>query len=387
MLVVAFSALACAGPVDYPDWTVVVPEGARIIEYPHVPSEDRAERIDLRLDLVVGSEDGEPDGLLYRPFAIASDDDARVYVADVGNHQVLVFGADGSLVRSLGRQGQGPGEFVGPIGLTIAGPNLVVADEAKLSVWAMGGDHVRDIALESFAPAEMLGLADGTFVVNYPAIEEITRQQMSRFARWDQAGVELAAYPTLSHPISSLYPNADSDRPVVIGTGESWPSVVASREGDVYVTQSDEYQILAFDQEGAARWAMRVAMPRAPLFRRDIERTLESVRSRYPSATEAMVDWPAASFALSRLLIDGHGHLYVLPYAPPELEAQEREVDVYSRDGERLFAGLISLPAGAWTGIYAASGDFMFFLSLNAETEDWEVARYRLVEPFDESGQ
>jgi hypothetical protein len=70
-------------------------------------------------------------------------------------------------------------------------------------------------------------------------------------------------------------------------------------------------------------------------------------------------------------------------YAPPELEAQEREVDVYSPAGERLFAGRIMLPVGAWTGMFAASGDFMFFLDRNAETEEWSVSRYRLAEPFE----
>jgi len=224
-------------------------------------------------------------------------------------------------------------------------------------------------------------------VVSYPVIDELVQRQTLKFARWNQAVQELAVYPTLSVPERSFYPSGSSEQRVSMNTGESWPSVAASREGDVYLTQSDEYQILAFDAKGSPRWAMRVAMLRPSLFRRDIERTLENVRKRFPDATESSIDWPAASYALSTLLLDGHGHLYVLPYIPPEFDgqAQEREVDVYSREGERLFAGRIRIvpPVPGRSGMYAASGDFMFFMSPDTETGEWEFARYRLIEPFE----
>ena len=33
--------------LEFADWTIPVPEGTRIIEYPHVPLEERNERIEL----------------------------------------------------------------------------------------------------------------------------------------------------------------------------------------------------------------------------------------------------------------------------------------------------------------------------------------------------
>ena len=383
VLLALLAAAACSEPLEFADWTIAVPEGTRIIEYPYVPFEDRTEWVALELDLIIGSDEDDFDGSLYRPLAVAADDERRVYVADAGHHQVLVYGADGTHVRSLGRQGQGPGEFMGPIEVTVAGTTLVVADTAKLSLWTLTGEHLGDTAIGGLGPQVLFGATDGSMVVSYPAIDELVQRATSKFARWDQRAQELAVYPTLPVPEPLFYPSGSSEQRISIGTGQSWPSVAASLEGDVYLTQSDEYQVLAFDAEGSPRWAMRVAMPRPSLFRRDIERTLENVRKRFPDALDSSIDWPAASYALSSLLLDGHGHLYVLPYIPPEFEAQEREVDVYSREGERLFAGRIVLPVGGWSGMYAASGDFMFFMSPDAETGEWEVARYRLVEPFD----
>ena len=52
-------------------------------------------------------------------------------------------------------------------------------------------------------------------------------------------------------------------------------------------------------------------------------------------------------------------------------------VEVYSPDGERLFAGMMS--DQRWS---AASGDFIYSLRRNELTEEQELVRYRLIEPF-----
>lgn len=382
LVIVGVCAAGCSASLEFADWTVPIQEGTPIIEYAHVPSEERTEWIEMELDLTMGNaEDG--DGSIYRPFAFATDDTGRVYVADVGDHQVKVFDSEGKHVRNLGRKGQGPGEFIGPIGVTVAGSTLVVADETKLSLWTLDGEHIAAVATRSLAPSDLFGLTDGTVIVGYPALDESKGLQTSKFARWDQEAQELTVYPTLQIPALVFYPSRSSEGRTTVGTGMTWPSVAAGRDGDVFLTQSDEYQVLAFNAEGTPRWALRVAMPRPPLFRRDIERTLESVRRRFPEATERSIDWPPASYALDRIWIDGHGHLYVLLYAPAEPAAQEREVDVYSRDGNRLFAGRMTLPAGAWTRMSASSGDFMFYMGPDEETGEWTVSRYRLIEPFD----
>ncbi len=50
-------------------------------------------------------------GVLIR---ITSDDQGNIYVLDSQLHQVMVFTEDGEYLRSVGRQGEGPGEFNRP---------------------------------------------------------------------------------------------------------------------------------------------------------------------------------------------------------------------------------------------------------------------------------
>ncbi len=59
-------------------------------------------------------EDTErPESLMYQPGGIRMDAEGRFYVMDGGNHRIAVFGPTGEYERSMGREGQGPGEFSG----------------------------------------------------------------------------------------------------------------------------------------------------------------------------------------------------------------------------------------------------------------------------------
>ena len=51
--------------------------------------------------------------LLYRPSQFLADEFGNLYVNDMGKGSILVFNTAGRYLRSIGRKGQGPGEFSG----------------------------------------------------------------------------------------------------------------------------------------------------------------------------------------------------------------------------------------------------------------------------------
>lgn len=56
-------------------------------------------------------------GVLQRPCGIAVASDGRLFVADVGAHQIVVLSPSGQELRRLGQRGVGPGEFNYPTNL------------------------------------------------------------------------------------------------------------------------------------------------------------------------------------------------------------------------------------------------------------------------------
>lgn len=62
-------------------------------------------------EVSIGELDGPEEYLFGWIFSIAVDDDRNVYVFDYQAQHVGVFDAEGNHVETLGREGEGPGEF------------------------------------------------------------------------------------------------------------------------------------------------------------------------------------------------------------------------------------------------------------------------------------
>ncbi|MEX2283189.1 MAG: 6-bladed beta-propeller [Gemmatimonadota bacterium] len=84
----------------------------------------------------------DPDTGFTRVGAIAEDRHGSVYVLDAAERQVRVFGADGRMIRRIGRAGAGPGEFDLPVEIDVIGDTLSVFDmgSRRITLFSTGGD-------------------------------------------------------------------------------------------------------------------------------------------------------------------------------------------------------------------------------------------------------
>ena len=71
--------------------------------------------------------------------SIAADLHGRVYVADRIGSTIRVYGSDGIFLKTIGRQGSGPGEFQWPADVTFAeNGRLYVRDAVRITVYTPG---------------------------------------------------------------------------------------------------------------------------------------------------------------------------------------------------------------------------------------------------------
>ncbi|MGQ0704123.1 MAG: 6-bladed beta-propeller [Gemmatimonadales bacterium] len=94
-------------------------------------------------DLRINPPDGAP-GELINPQSVAVDEAGRIYVADQRPAVIKVFDAEGRFVRTIGRDGEGPGEF--RVAYIAAGfGSLVVHDPrlARTSAFDTAGAYLR----------------------------------------------------------------------------------------------------------------------------------------------------------------------------------------------------------------------------------------------------
>ena len=96
----------------------------------------------LRLEEVLAIGSMEGDDSFGRVMDIAWDGRGRILVADDLGPHVKVFGADGSYVRTIGRAGEGPGEFSQPWQLAVdASDSLYVWDAGRSRILVFSPDH------------------------------------------------------------------------------------------------------------------------------------------------------------------------------------------------------------------------------------------------------
>lgn len=102
---------------------------------------------------------------LNEPSSVAIASDESIWVADRGNHRVCEFTAAGVQKRTIGKRGDGQGEFLRPGGIAVAGDGrLCVADSGnrRLQLFDADANWLRTIPLDGPAfdpPAEPASIA------------------------------------------------------------------------------------------------------------------------------------------------------------------------------------------------------------------------------------
>ena len=74
---------------------------------------------DRTLARTIPRADDDGKGRLFSPVNVAVDQQGTVYVSDPGAFRVQVYDAEGRYVRTIGKQGVGPGMFARPRGLAV----------------------------------------------------------------------------------------------------------------------------------------------------------------------------------------------------------------------------------------------------------------------------
>lgn len=379
----ALTACYVTSPEPSP-WTLEFDSGTTVHEYEVVSAKQRAGRqIDAIEDLRIRGTQDSDEGAFFRVRGIAVDEDGNIYVLDDGDYHVHVFDHSGTHVRTLGRKGQGPGEFQDPTAIAVAGDRLVVSDGGtkRLISWTLDGQHVSDSRLPgSDSPIRLFGMRDGSIIAEYAIIErqEKGTQVWRTLRHLAPDGTRLRELYTLPVPYVNLSSLSITGNQVTIRVPVTIarPHLVVTQQGEIYVSTGSEYQVLALELTGAAKWALRVPWSRAPVLPDEIERAFSRVRARAPDVAKSDIDWPELLPALPGMRVDGHGHLYVFPDRRG-IGGTLGPVDVYSPDGSRVFAGKRS--GRYWE---AASGDYVYEIQSNQQADEVEVVRYRLVEPF-----
>jgi len=118
-------------------------DGIQVVRNPKTPMYPQG-ALELQEELTIGTAEGAEEYTFARLRAIAVDDQGAIFALDQRKARIDVFSSDGSHVRSIGRRGQGPGEFQTPFFIALASAGeIMVGGMDRLSFFDRTGGFLR----------------------------------------------------------------------------------------------------------------------------------------------------------------------------------------------------------------------------------------------------
>lgn len=346
--------------------------GIRIVESPaalELPLIDLRTRPPL---LRIGALDGDEGEVLYRVTGAFPLPDGRLVIGNAGSHEIRFYDASGALESSVGREGDGPGEFqrltwVGPVGAD----SIAAFDGGgrEVTVFDADGELARTFRLTDFRdPGTEEQLAP-----RWPVME----------GRLDSGSFVVGTWPTVM--TGSTYEGISDDStqyyfigddgssdglPVTVPASENWVEttetsasvmpVPLGRRTDaavgadiLWVGMTDSNDIRGYGEDGALRLIIRRDVAAHPVTPADIERYKDeqmALAADNPDwlnfLRESLERVPFASHhpLFSSIIATEQGGIWVEEYSAESASAASVWT-VYGPDGRP--AGSAHLPPGA----------------------------------------
>lgn len=263
------------------------------------------------------------DDFFLKPSDIEVDlERALIYIADSGNHRVLVFDFQGKLLKIIGRKGQGPGEFSRPTGLHILEDGgLAVADfrNRRIQIFGKDGEFVKSIKTKSVQVADMIFKDNKIYTISsfgssgYSLDMHSEKDTQPLVNILDNKGELLRSISVDDFPESHLYIRAIKHR----------VCLAMSRDDKLYLPHFAKNMIHVFDLEGNKISEFDRALPFKPMIPKLM------IQKRVNSKVIEM--GANLDYVTQEASFGSDGYLYLLTYSQSNVERGKQEPEKKNR--------------------------------------------------------
>ena len=363
MIILSFAFVTSYG-TQKAEWkgTIEIENGVKVVKNPREPLYGELV-FDLEEDLSIGREDDE-NYLFYSVRDIGVDDDGNIYVLDRGNLRIQKYDRDGNYLCTMGRVGQGPGEFQWAFQLLIDDKNGIIGmlEGYKFIVYDKEGNHLdRDIIFERFILPMVVDSSGGLWgiVRRYEGEDEVTSditKFLAKFSNEGQIAKEAAKFPSYQYRERSITGGVFGG-----STGEEHDlHMELAGENHLVYGYSKEYELNIIDLNGNLVLKIRKDEP--------YRKFTAQERGKYDKRLKLPEHKPFFYYLYS----DSMGRIYALKNNVPLGRDEERKFDVFSKDGYYLYTTTFTLNP------FLIKDGFFYTPIVNNETGEVFVKRFRI---------
>ena len=354
---------ACGGDAAAAGPTVRDSAGIRIVQN-EAPAWRQGEgwRISAEPVLDVGVAEGDAKLQFARVAHALRLSDGTLLVADGQANEIRAFDAQGRYLRTMGRAGEGPGEFRGLEALHLLPGDTVAAYDymgGRLSFFAPAGALVRSVTLQpvdgKMPPRPIAVFADGRLLVTplyNPVFNESPRptRDTITLALYTPAGTQAASLGRVPGEESVTVMGGEGQNRMMVRDRPPFglATSIAVHGTRLLVGDPARYELVERRPDGAVARLIRRAGEREPVTQADRDAWMEVRRegmqdARFRQMQERLLKsatFPERKPYFRDLRLDAAGNAWVQRY--PEARAKEAPWDVFDPEGRLL--GTVTVP-------------------------------------------
>jgi len=305
----------CSKKSGYPVRTEVV-AGVKVITNPEYPRGGKV-TYQLEEELSIGGDQLDENYTLNRPRYVKVAEDDTIYVLDIGDICIKVYDNQGQYLRTIGREGQGPGEFNRFFDCAIGSDGIIyILDSGnfRVSIMDANGIFIKSYRVSGGLPMHIM-MDNNNFIYYEIRFIEEEKNKMS-ISRYNKNGEEVLKYGNFKvvQPVVKQTKTGSIATSSRVAPHTVW---TVDQEGKLYAGYGDKYQISVYNPDG--KISFKFGRDFAPI--PDKYYKGEPNQHKYMSAFTVITTW----------LFDENGNIWIEIF--PEEEAADIIYDIFSPEG------------------------------------------------------
>lgn len=360
---------------------IEIEDGVKVIKNPAEPLYGEI-TFELEEDLSIGSEDDE-NYLFYRVSDIQVDTDGNIYVLDSGNHRLQLFDKNGKYLRTIGKKGQGPGEFNSPTSLQLDDEtgNIFVKDNMlrKIIIFEKEGKYIdKDIPLVEILSDFCLDSDRciwGKFLL--PGIDSRFIKKLTLTGKVENTFAEIPYYVNRILLSSSKVGNTAYGEGYFFNHGYEYDLFISKVDNHTFIYgHSKKYELVAVDKAGNVLFMVRKDESPIKITKSERDRIKnrikEGIMMQGHYVPEISIKFPDYKAHFYSIITDDNSRIYVRKNPVSRESNTDHEYDVFNREGLYLYKlHLDHYPEVIKDG-------YIYTRTANEETGEEQVKRYKI---------
>lgn len=300
---------------------------------PGIPTE-----LILEEDLTIGVKEGEEEYMFLEATRLDVDDEENIYVLDRKASQVRVYDKNGQFCRTIGKKGQGPGEFQRPRDIYITSQKEILVNDSstrRLYFFTLEGKFLREASAGNmWLFLDPKADSKGNIYASFMVLDEKPSSQLKKFKSnlesiSDITILEMAKPPVLDPRFPRIYWFVMENDKLIWSVQTQYEFHILNAEGKLIRKIVKDYDPVDFNEE-------------------DKERVLERLYGGQPPPSDVKLEWPKHQLAFMDVTVDDQGRLFVKTYEKKDGEKEASYYDVFDREGRYIAKVFLDVTPRIW---------------------------------------